>query len=259
VPEGDTIHRAALRLRPALEGARLERFEAPRSRPPHPRTGEEIESVEARGKHLLIRFEGGLTLRTHLGMSGSWQLYRSGERWRRARHLARVVIAVHGWEAVCFSAPSVELAAEPAIGHLGPDLCRVDVDLDECLDRMARAVRAEPSTTVADALLDQRICCGVGNVYKSEVCFARRVHPLTPLGDLDDATRAGLLSTAARLLQANLGHARRSTIVGRPGTLGVYGRARRPCRRCGTPIVMQRTGRHARSTYWCPRCQPEPG
>lgn len=256
MPEGDTIHRAAGRLREVLAGRVVERFEAPRARPPHPRPGEQIDAVDAQGKHLLVRFSGGLTLRTHLGMTGSWHVYRRGERWRRPRHLARAVITVDGWEAVCFSAPTVELRADPDVGHLGPDLCRPEVDEAECVRRMAGI---DPQTVVADVLLDQRVCCGVGNVYKSEVCFAGRVHPLTPIGALDDDSRRRLVQTAASQLQANLGGGRRTTVAGTPGTLAVYGRARRPCRRCGTPITMQRAGRHGRSTYWCPTCQPMRG
>jgi endonuclease-8 len=252
VPEGDTIHRAADRLRAVLVGERLERFEAPRTRRPHPRPGERIQAVDARGKHLLVRFDGGLTLRTHLGMTGSWHIYRRGERWRRPRHLARAVVVVDAHEAVCFSAPTVDVRVEQEVDHLGPDLCRDDADLDTCVRLMASAA---PEAPISDVLLDQRICCGVGNVYKSEVCFACRVHPLTPVSALDLPTRRRLVETAARQLRANLGGGPRTTVPGPPGTLAVYGRARQPCRRCGTPITMRRTGRHQRSTYWCPRCQ----
>jgi endonuclease VIII len=108
-------------------------------------------------------------------------------------------------------------------------------------------------------LLDQRVCCGVGNVFKSEVCHALGLHPLAPIGRLDTAARRRMVATAARLLQANLGSGPRTTVPGAPGRLAVYGRARRPCRRCGTPVVVARTGRHNRSTYWCPHCQPRPG
>lgn len=202
---------------------------------------------------MLVRFERGLVLDTHMGMSGSWHLYRRGERWRKPPHLARAVIEVDGWTAVCFAAPTVRMTTEPRVDHLGPDLCRRDVDIDECVRRM-RAL--EPTVTITEALLDQRVCAGVGNVYKSEVCFACRVHPLTPVGELDDDAARRLVTSAARLLQANLGDGARSTVGGRPGALAVYGRARRPCLRCDTPIVLRRTGAFPRSTYWCPRCQP---
>jgi endonuclease-8 len=253
VPEGDTLHRAAARLEPALTGAVLERFQARRTPPPHPRRGERITGVEAQGKHLLVRFERGLVLDTHMGMTGSWHLYRAGERWRKPSHLARAVIEVEGWTAVCFAAPTVRMSTEPRLDHLGPDLCRPDADVDDCVHRM-RAL--DGSVTIAEALLDQRVCAGVGNVYKSEVCFACRVHPLTPVGDVSDDTARRLIASAARLLQSNLGDGARSTVGGRPGALAVYRRARRPCRRCGTTIRSQRIGELPRSTYWCPKCQP---
>jgi endonuclease-8 len=251
VPEGDTIHRAAARLAPALAGSVVERFDA-RAPRPHPRRGERITSVEAKGKHLIVSFEGGLVLDTHMGMTGSWHLYASGQRWRRPAHLARVVIDVPGWTAVCFAAPTVRLAPSARTGHLGPDLCDPTADLGAC----ARLVRRLDATTeVADALLDQRVFAGVGNVFKSEVCFACRVHPRSHVGALDDDTVRRLVETAARQLRANLKGSARTTVGGRPGELAVYGRARRPCRRCGTPIVTARTGRPSRSTYWCPTCQ----
>jgi len=257
VPEGDTIHRSANRLRTALQGQRLARFEADRTRKPWPQPGEHVEVVSARGKHLLIGFSGGLTLRTHLRMSGSWHLYRSGERWQRPVRQARVVVEVDGWAAVCFNAPVVELrrtgTADPdPIAHLGPDLTVPDADLETCAQRMAELL--DPSTPTKVALLDQRVACGVGNVYASEVPFAERVHPATPVGELDAATRRRLLATANRLLVANLQGGPRTTV---PGGLAVYGRRGKPCRRCGTPVQSGRLGEQARSTYWCPRCQPE--
>lgn len=254
MPEGDTIHRVAARLRPALVGQRLVRVDAPRLARPLPPPGTVIDAVDARGKHLLVRFSTGEVLETHLRMTGSWHLYRPGARWARPARLARVVLEVTDWVAVCFSAPVVRLTTTPGTGHLGPDLCTPDADLSEVVRRMGAV--PEPGTTLADVLLDQRICAGVGNVYKSEVCFVCGVHPLTPIEMVDPALRRRLAATAQRLLRANLGAGRRTTVPGPPGTLAVYGRARLPCRRCGTPIVAARTGPRARSTYWCPTCQP---
>jgi endonuclease-8 len=262
VPEGDTIHRAAERLRPVLVGRELVRFEAPRARGPRPRPGTAIVEVEAYGKHLLVRFADGHVLRTHLGMTGRWDVYRAGERWRRPAHLARAVVGVAEHEAVCFSAPTVELtrerpgaAARPAtIDHLGPDLCRPDADLEVAVSRMATI--PDPSTGIAEVLLDQRVAAGVGNVFKSEVLWACRVHPLTPVSALSDDERRRLVATAARQLRASLATGQRTTVTGRPGTLAAYGRGGRPCSRCGTPIAWQRTGAQPRSTYWCPTCQP---
>ncbi|MEL7207337.1 MAG: DNA-formamidopyrimidine glycosylase family protein [Actinomycetota bacterium] len=257
MPEGDTLHRVAARLRPALEGEELTRFEALRATGTRPRPGETIDGVEAVGKHLLIHFSGGMLLRTHLRMTGSWHLYRTGERWQEQEHLARAVVGVEEWVAVCFAAPVVRLeprgdAAVPgSLAHLGPDLAAEDPDLDEALERFGRC--ADEDTRVGPHLLDQRVACGVGNVYKSEVLWACRVSPFEPVSAIDVATRRDLLATAHRLLRANLGPGERQTV---PGGLAVYGREGRPCRRCGTPIRRVRHGADPRSTWWCPRCQP---
>ncbi|MCB1039789.1 MAG: hypothetical protein KDA94_09725 [Acidimicrobiales bacterium] len=265
MPEGDTLHRTAARLRPALVGGVLERFEAPRLLGDRPRPGATITEVEAVGKHLLIHFDDGLCLRTHLGMPGSWHLYRAGERWRKPRHLVRALVAVDGWEAVCFSAPQVQTFRPDRpggalgtdldpLGHLGPDLCGADPDIDEAVRRFAAI--PEPDEQIAPALLDQRIAAGIGNVYKSEVLHRQRVDPFVRVAEVPEAVRRRLLTDAARLLRANLATSRRTTVAGPPGSLAVYGRARQPCRTCGTPIRVARQGAQARSTYWCPRCQP---
>jgi len=270
MPEGDTIWRTAQRLRPALAGADLLRFEAPRLVGDRPRPGVAIEEVEAVGKHLLVHFAGGLSLDTHMRMTGSWHLYRAGERWRKPRHLVRCRLVVAGWEAVCFSAPVVRTyrrdgragplgTVDDPTAHLGPDLCAVDADLDVAVERMGTV--PEPGTTVAEVLLDQRVAAGIGNVYKSEVLFACGLDPFTPIEAVDGALRRRLVEVAARLLRRNLTTARRTTVAGPPGSVAVYGRQRRGCRRCGTPIRMVHHGAQARSTYWCPTCQrrPAPG
>jgi endonuclease VIII len=262
VPEGDTIHRTAARLRPALQGHRLVRFHAPRLTGTSPRVGETVESVDAVGKHLLMRFSGGLTLQTHLRMTGSWHLYRPGERWRKPPHLLRCLVEVPDHVAVCFSAPVVRTYPTAAAGtaadptaHLGPDLAapgELDAaDLAVCLDRMARL--ADPDRAVGDVLLDQRIGNGIGNVYRSEVCWSCRVSPFRPVAGLDHALRAELITTAARLLRSNLGRPDRTTV---PGGLAVYGRRGRPCRRCGTAVRSGHDTEGGRVAYWCPTCQP---
>jgi endonuclease-8 len=260
VPEGDTIHRAAARLRPVLAGQVVRRFDAPRLLGDRPKAGARIEDVEAVGKHLLVHFEGGLTLQTHMRMTGSWHLYRPGERWRKGAHLVRVRIDVDDWVAVCFAAPvvrtyrrDVEASPDP-VAHLGPDLCRADIteaDVEECVARMAAGTG--PGDEIGVVLLDQRVACGVGNIYKSEVLFACGVNPFTALAELEVDTRRRLVTTASRLLRANIGTNQRTTV---PGGLAVYGRSRQACRRCGTTIRMRRQGEQARSTYWCPTCQP---
>jgi endonuclease-8 len=254
VPEGDTLHRTAARLRTALEGEAVLRFQAPRLVGHRPRPGDLVHAVEAVGKHLLMRFDRGIVLQTHMMMTGSWHLYRTHERWQRPAHQMRVLVEVDGWLAVCFAAPVVrtylETDARTPVDHLGPDLCDADADIDEALARMARL--PEPGTTIAEVLLDQRVAAGVGNVYKSEVLFACRLDPFTPLRDVPTELRRRLLVTAGRQLRANLGSGPRTTV---PGGLAVYGRSRRPCRVCDTPILMRKHGSQHRSTYWCPRCQ----
>lgn len=256
MPEGDTLHRTAARLAPVLGGRTLERFEAPRLVGDRPRPGVGIGGVEAVGKHLLVHFDDGLTLRTHLGMTGSWHLYRAGERWRKPRHLVRVLVGVDGWDAVCFSAPTVQTyrPGDDPIEHLGPDLCTPEVDLELAVARFGTEV--DGATEIAVALLDQRVAAGIGNVYKSEVLHRERVDPFLAVARVPVEVRRRLLGTAHRLLLANLTTTRRTTIAGPPGSVAVYRRARRPCPRCATPIVMARQGEHRRSTYWCPRCQP---
>jgi endonuclease VIII len=257
VPEGDTIHRSAAQLSAALTGKQVVKFELRRNprgrRPPEP--GTTVVGVDAVGKHLLVHFEDGQVLHTHMQMTGAWHVYRRGERWRRPGHTARVVLEVDdGTVAVCFAAPVVELRSDTrTLDRLGPDLCAELPDLD---DVMARLSRLDPATELGVALLDQRVAAGVGNVYKSEVCWTERASPFAPVAVLDAATRRRLFETAHRLLRVNLGSARRVTFQ---GGLAVYGRAGRPCPRCRTP-VLRRGGRvnEDRVTFWCPTCQRDP-
>ena len=256
MPEGDTIHRVATNLRAALLGRRVTRFEvrgrgaARVARPPRDAT---VDAVEARGKHLLVTM-GTVVLHTHLGMHGSWHLYRAGERWRRPGTQARVVLeVVDGTTAVCFAAPTIETtragAAVRQVDDLGPDLCAPGADVDAAVARLAAI---DPNTEVGVALVDQRVAAGIGNVYKSEVCFVCGVDPSAAVGSLDDPTRRALFDTAARLLRANVTTSHRETYRGR---LAVYGRRGRPCPRCGTPVRSRRQGEQGRTTYWCPSCQ----
>lgn len=260
MPEGDTIHRSAATLQRALLGRALTRLEAPRLPRDMPAPGTVVTDVEARGKHLLIGFDDDHVLHTHMRMTGSWHVYRVGARWQRGRHRVRVLLADEQVQAVCFDAPVVELldrdavARHPVLRRLGPDLCLPDPDLDEALARMGRI--PEPDRILVEVLLDQRVAAGVGNVYASELAFLAGVHPLTRLHDVDEATRRQLLEDATRWLRFNLTRSSRTTVPGAPdGTVWVYGRDGRPCRRCGTPIAGAKVGDGARPTYWCPRCQ----
>jgi endonuclease-8 len=257
VPEGDTIFRTAATLRHALAGKRVVRSELPREGRAIVEPGTLVTSVEARGKHLLIGFEGGIVLHTHMKMTGSWHTYRTGERWRVARAGARAVVEVDDMVAVCVSAPVVELlreralASHPRLSLLGPDLCSDAVDLDQVVERVPRFATAE--TQVGVLLLDQRVACGIGNVYKSEVLFARRVDPFAPVGSMTAVELRELYFTASELLRRNLEGGPRTTV---PGGLAVYDRANRPCIRCGTAVVARKHGETPRVTYWCPSCQP---
>ena len=259
MPEGDTIFRTATTLRGSLVGKAVVSFEAPRLPAVSIAPGTAVTAVEARGKHLLVWFEGGRALHTHMQMSGSWHLYRPGERWRAARASARAVIGVRDAVAVCFRAPVVELLdaravrSHPRLSALGPDLCSPAADVDEAL---ARLEGLPARTPIAVALLDQRVACGVGNVYKSETLFACRVDPFARVEDLETPTRRALLRKASDLLRRNLEGGPRVT---HEGGLAVYGRARRPCRRCGATIRSARQGQPPRTTYWCPDCQPAVG
>lgn len=260
MPEGDTIHRAAGRLAEALAGQPIVRFEAARLVGGGPTPGTVVDDVEARGKYLLVHFDDGTVLETHMKMTGSWHLYRPSERWRRSPSTARAILETDDWVAVCFAAPHVVLRraeTRGGPGHLGPDLGGTDPDLDEVVDRLARLTT--PATPVVEAMLDQRLFCGVGNVFKSEVLHACHLHPETPLGDISAERRRLLAETANRQLRANLAGGPRTTIPHRAGGgLAVYGRSGRPCRTCGTTIEWARHGQHHRSTYWCPSCQPAP-
>ena len=255
MPEGDTIHRTANRLRPVLADQSLLGFTAPRLTGARPRLGDTIEAVEAVGKNLLIRFPKQLVVQTHMMMTGSWHLYRTEERWQEDAHLARVVIEVEGWTAVCFAAPVVRAWHDTGIesnplAHLGPDLCVDPVDFDTITSRYA--TMATGDLTLADALLDQRIAAGIGNVFKSEALWARHLSPFAAADQLGVDQVADLYRTAANQLQANLVTAVRTTV---PGGLAVYDRTRRPCLRCHTPIRSTRHGDSDRVTYWCPGCQ----
>jgi endonuclease-8 len=267
MPEGDTLRRTAAGLRPHLVGRAVT---AARARLPGPQVerlvGRTVTEVEAQGKHLLIRFDSGLELRSHLGMLGSWHRYAPGERWRRPAARARLVMEVPGAVAVCFDAPVLELfetrveAIHPVLSRLGPDLLAPGFGAAEAAEARRR-LRTSPAAarTIAEGLLDQRALAGIGNIYKNEVLSMERVDPFAPVGRLHDATLDALVATARRLMLANLGNADRTTTGRGAGAGGqrlwVYGRAGRPCRRCGTRIVVTRHGDLPRATYWCPGCQ----
>jgi endonuclease-8 len=259
LPEGDTVWRTALHLDRALSGSVLVETDF---RVPDLATldlsGRSVDSTVARGKHLLTRI-GEQTLHTHLKMEGAWHLYKPSTPWRRPAHEARVVLRTHDWNAVGFALGIVEVLSradeDSVVGHLGPDLLGADWDEDEALRRLL----ADPARPVAEAILDQRNLAGLGNLYKSELCFLAGVHPRLPVGDVPDLRR--LVRRAKSALEANKGRVEQ-TLTGdtrRGRQTWVYRRDRQPCRRCGATIRVDLQGPELqeRGVYWCPTCQPE--
>ncbi|MFF0968177.1 Fpg/Nei family DNA glycosylase [Streptomyces sp. NPDC003703] len=262
MPEGDTVWQAAKRLHDALAGQVLVRsdFRVPRYATAD-LSGRRVLDTIARGKHLLTRFEGGLTLHSHLRMEGAWKVFGSGERWKGGPgHQIRVVLATAERSAVGYRLPVLELLRsteeERVVGHLGPDLLGPDWDAELALSHLL----ADPACPLGEALLDQRNLAGIGNVYKSELCFLLGVTPWLPVGALPADRAAKLPALARRLLEANRERVVRQTTGLRGQDLFVYGRAPRPCLRCGTSVRVadQGDGSQERPTYWCPSCQAGP-
>lgn len=261
MPEGDTVWLTARKLHDALAGRVLTRSDlrVPRFATAD-LTGREVLDVTPRGKHLLTRVEGGLTLHSHLRMDGSWRVYAPGERWRGGpSHQIRAILGNAEQIAVGYRLPVLELLRtrdeEQVVGHLGPDLLGPDWAPGTALDNLL----TDPGRALGEALLDQRNLAGIGNVYKSELSFMARVTPWLPVGELPPGVAERLVATAHRLLEANKERFDRRTTPGARRTeqhLFVYGREGRPCLRCGTPI--RKAGQDERVTYWCPGCQSGP-
>jgi endonuclease-8 len=271
MPEGDTIFRTARTLQRALASQVVRRFESglPQVAGIEQHTaivGRTFELIEARGKHLLMHLSKGLVLRTHMRMQGSWHIYRPGERWQRPRHQMRIVFETERFCAVAFLVHEAQWVSErelerSAVGRLGPDVLAADFDPE----RAAERVRAE-GRPICDVLLDQRVLAGIGNVYRSELLFMGRIHPLQLAAALTAERAEFLARSAAELLRENSGIAadggavptgmRRTTASLDPDQrLWVYNRTGEPCRICGTSIVSELIGQHARRCYYCPQCQ----
>jgi endonuclease-8 len=251
VAEGDTILRLVHRLDRTVVG------ETVAASAPNPRgkaagvqrlDGMTLERAEARGKHLLLDF-GELSLHSHLGMSGGWHLYRRGAPWRRPRRSAWAVLSGGGWDAVQFGGPTLEVMTtskmrrHPQITGLGPDILAPDFDLDAAV----AAIGADPSRELGDALLDQHLVAGIGNIFKSEACFAAKVDPWRRVGELSDEELREVVEDAHKLMGAAVETGRH------PFT--IYRRRRGACPRCRGPISSRGQGDDNRTTYWCPRCQ----
>jgi endonuclease-8 len=259
MPEGDTIHAAARRIGAALVGRPIESIEMPQRRHaidrwPERLAGRAVRSVDAHGKHLFVRFDGDLTLHSHLRMGGWWGVFRRGERWRRSPRRAWLVIRTPEHEIVQFDGPVLELMTEgrtrfdQRLAALGPDVLAEELDEPAALRNLRTDDQAR---RVGDALLDQRNVAGIGNIWKAESCFAAGVDPWRRLSDASDDELLQVIRAARSLMQ--------ESVAGR-GYLPkersqVFERAGRPCRRCGTLVRGRGQGDDNRTTYWCPGCQ----
>ena len=246
MPEGDSLHRAARRLQP-LVGQRLE------VESPHPRAqatgvaaridGRVLESVEAVGKNLLLRFEGGIVVRSHLRMTGRWRVEpRGGAR----AGLPWLVLRGEALEGVLWNGPVLTLESRN-VRRLGPDVLADEFDLDAAVARL----RGAGDRLLGEALQDQRLLAGVGNMWMAEALWTILVSPWLRVRDASDDMLRDAVAAARRLMQEALG-------TGRPGRQ-VYRRAGRPCLRCGTIVRSRGQGDDNRTAYWCPRCQAGAG
>jgi endonuclease-8 len=278
MPEGDTIFRSARSLHRALAGKPVTSFRSTyplltRFHDDTPLTGQLVDRVESRGKWLLIHFSGGGTMATHMLMSGAWHIYKPGERWQKPPSTARIVLENREYHAIGFNVPVAEihtpqsLVRDRRIPPPAGDLLRPDFDPEAALQR----VMAQANEEIAVVLLDQKVLAGVGNVFKSEVCFATGLNPFRKVSTLTQEQAAHAIAVACRQLASNVmedspdtivtyrGAGRRTTNHSDPTeSLWVYGRKGEPCRKCGERIHSRLQGFDARITFWCPRCQPIP-
>ncbi len=259
MPEGDTIHYAANRIRPILEGHVPDEVATPHprfrmDRWPERLEGRAVESVDAHGKHLFLRFEGGLTIHSHLRMTGSWRVLAEGQRWSRSPRAAWLVVRRAGQEVVQFNGPVLELLTESRtrldrrIAGLGPDILAPEFDEARFLRRLRED---DPTRPIGDALLDQRIVAGIGNLWKVEGCFLAGLDPWRPSGGVSDAEVLAVLDAVRPRMQQSARDGNQSRFK------AIYGTAGRPCPRCGSVSDIHVRGQwdDNRSTYWCPRCQ----
>ncbi|MEA2298951.1 MAG: endonuclease [Solirubrobacteraceae bacterium] len=257
MPEGDTIHYAANRIRPVLEGRVPERILTPSPRSggqrwPERLEGRRVRTVDAYGKHLFLRFDGGLTIHSHLRMTGSWAVYRVGQAWRRAARRAWLVLEAGFHQVVQFDGPVLELVTDSRtrfdqrLAGLGPDVIGPEFDEQRFL---ARLREDDPTRPIGDALLDQRTLAGIGNLWKAEACFEAAIDPWRAVGATSDEEARAIVGVARERMarSARDGHMTRPRAV--------YGRRGEACRRCGATIRAAGQGEENRITYWCPGCQ----
>src|SRR5256885_568746 len=257
MPEGDAIHNAAKRIGSALVGREIVSIETPqrrheRDRWPERLAGRGVRKVDARGKHLFLRFDGDLTVHSHLRMTGWWGVYGHGGRGGRSPRRAWLVMRAGDSEVVEFDGPVLELLTESRtrfdqrLAALGPDILADELAEDEILRRLRGD---DPTRAIGDALLDQRTVAGIGNLWKSEGCFEAGIDPWRPARTVTDDEVRAILRAARPAMQ----HSARHGFQARPAA--VYGRAGRPCPRCGETIRARGQGDDNRTTYWCPACQ----
>lgn len=278
MPEGDTIFRTARSLGRALGGQPVTGFRSTypmltRFHEDASLVGRTVERVESRGKWLLIHFSGGATLATHMLMNGSWHIYRPGKRWLQPRINMRIVIENSQYIVVGFRVPVAEMHTAESLQRNRRIPCtKIDViSADFDASEVTRRLLAKSGETIADALLDQSVLAGVGNVFKSEVCFVTGIHPYCKIGVLRAEQLQAVIAASSKLVGANvledsgdrivtyMGRGRRTTHESDPtASVWVYGRAGQPCRRCGEAIRRRIQGNDARVTFWCPRCQMMP-
>jgi len=265
MPEGDTLHRTAHTLQRVLAQQRLLRV---RSAVPAiaqaELAGHVVEDVSALGKNLLIRFDDGRVLHTHLKMRGSWHVYRPGERWQRPEHQARVVLELSDALAVCFAAPTVRLlaphaaAADAYLTGLGPDLIPDEFDEEQAINGLVSLA----DLPLGEAVMIQTALAGIGNIYKSETLFLCQINPFQLVSALDRESLRDIVRKARELLRKNAtpSSAQRTTttVANAAGQYWVYKRSGKACRVCGTVVEMRRQGALHRSTYYCPSCQSSP-
>jgi endonuclease VIII len=256
VPEGNTIRSAANRIGAALIGRDIESIETPHPRHakdawPERLAGRKVRAVDVHGKHLMMRFEGGLTLHSHLRMTGAWGVYGRGKRWHRGAHRAWLVIRTSDHDVVQFDGPVLELMTDgrsrfdQRLAQLGPDVLADDFDDGRFLRRLHED---DQTRTLGDALLDQRNVAGIGNIWKSEGCFAAAIDPWRRLRDVSDDEAVAIMGALRPRMQE-------SVAADFPKDLRVYRRAGMPCPRCQTKIRARAQGDDNRMTYWCPGCQ----
>ncbi len=279
MPEGDTIYRSARAMQRALGGKLCVGFEAglaplARVNDDAPLAGRTIEKVEANGKWLLVHFSGDLILVTHMLMSGSWHLYKTGEKWWMGRDRMRAVIRTADWQAVAFNVPVAEfhtarsLARYSQIPKLGVDALSEGYTVEKGVAKLQEYGLAHPEAEIAVVLLNQRVIAGLGNVYKSEVAFAAGVNPFRAMATMTDRELEVMAEVSQKWLKVNVidgagdgivtysGNRRTMNSSNREDRLWVYGRQGQECRRCGAVVQMRKQGEQARSTYWCGGCQP---